>query len=371
MSPLHVGVDADNVLHDRRGIGRYARALLQRWLQNPPSQLRVSLLVPHLFPRLVARDLAQRIGVESVDAYRRSDATRIGLDVLWYPWSGMTWFAPITSVATVHDVWPFASPAHDPRIRHHEQTPFYATAARAAAIITDSYFSKSEIIRYLHVPDEKISVVHLGVDVPAAQTDRGPLLDGAARYVLFVGEAEERKDLQTLTRALARLDDPLRTTTGLVIVGKAAPSQRRIGGVRHGNPPVLHFETRDSVNTIVTGEIRDDLLGQLYAGAAALVFPSTYEGFGLPVLEAMARGVPVVASNAASIPEVGGDAALYFPAGDEGALAAALQLVLSDTKLAAHLSAAGRARAAQMSWDRCAQETLAQLRAAALRGVTR
>ncbi|HLW38015.1 MAG TPA: glycosyltransferase, partial [Candidatus Eremiobacteraceae bacterium] len=109
----------------------------------------------------------------------------------------------------------------------------------------------------------------------------------------------------------------------------------------------------------------DRLLRALYAGAVAFAFPSHYEGFGLPVLEAMAHGVPVIASDAASVPEAGGDAAFYFPVGDSQALAAALQAVLTDAALAARLRSAGIARAASLSWDRCAAATLAILRATA------
>lgn len=365
MSALHLGVDANNLLHDRRGIGRYARALITRWLQLPANELRIALLVPHLFPHLARKRLAAVLGVDDVPTFQRARAARLALDAVWYPWSGMTWTAPLCSIATVHDVWPFAAPAQDRRKRHNEQTPFLTTARCADAIITDSQFSKTEIVRYLGVSAEKISVVPLGVDPPPAITGARPLLDGATSYVLFVGESEERKDLHTLKRAWALLPERLRTTTGLVIVGKPERAQRRIGTIATREPLVLRFEPADGINLIVTGEIPDDVLARLYAGASVFVFPSKYEGFGLPVLEAMAHGVPVVASEAASIPEAGGGAARYFTAGDAPALAAALGDVLSDASLAARLSAAGRERAASMSWDRCAARTLAVLRASA------
>ena len=369
---LHVGVDALNLLHDRRGIWRYANAVLRRFMRMDSQRVRVTLLVPHALPRLVARPLARAIGCNDVVVHRCRDAAALRLDLVWYPWNGMTWVSPVRNVATVHDVWPFASPAEDVRKRRSEQTPFRTTAAHAKVIITDSQFSKTEIAKYLAVAPQHIRVVALGVDAVAADFEQPLLLDGASRYVLFVGESEPRKDLATLQDAMRRLPDALRMTTGFVIAGTPRTANRprgRVDAARHQGKPsiVLRFEPVDGVPTLVTGTINDRLLHQLYGGAAAFVFPSRYEGFGLPVLEAMAHGAPVVASNAASIPEVAGDAALYFPAGDPGALAHELTQILSDPILVARLRTAGQSRASMFTWDRCAEETLGVFEAVASR----
>ena len=367
---LHVGVDALNLLHDRRGIYRYASALLRRFIHMDNQRVRVTLLVPHAWPRLVARPLARAIGCDDVVVHRRRDAAALRLDLVWYPWSGMTWVSPVRNVATVHDVWPFASPAEDVRKRRSEQTPFRTTAAHAKVILTDSQFSKTEIVKYLAVSPQHIRVVTLGVDPVPADFEQPLLLDGASRYVLFVGESEPRKDLATLQEAMRRLPDALRMTTGCVIAGtprRATPPRGRLDSARHEGKPsiVMRFEPIDGVPTLVTGTISDAVLRQLYGGAAAFVFPSRYEGFGLPVLEAMAHGAPVLASNAASIPEVAGDAALYFPAGDATALSNELTQILTDRILAARLGTAGQSRAAMFTWDRCAEETLAVFEAVA------
>src|ERR1700736_6333536 len=275
----------------------------------------------------------------------------------------MTWVSPCRNVATVHDVWPFASPAEDLRKRRSEQTPFRTTAANAKVIITDSQFSKTEIVKYLAVSPQHVRVVALGVDPIPADSEQPLLLDGASRYVLFVGENEPRKDLATLQDAMMKLPDALRMTTGFVIAGTPrarALARGRVDSQRYEGKQstVLRFEPVDGVPTLVTGTIGDGLLHQLYGGAAAFVFPSRYEGFGLPVLEAMAHGAPVLASNAASIPEVAGDAALYFPAGNATALAHELTQILTDRILVARLRTAGQSRAATFTWDRCAEETL-------------
>ena len=347
---LHLGVDAVNLLHDRRGIGRYARALLRRWLTGESHRVRITLLVPHVFPGLVRSQMAFQVGAGAAVA-RRNEAGRLDLDGVWYPWNGMTWVAPVRSVATVHDVWPFESASPDARRRRNEQEPFRTTARVAACILADSNFTKSEIVRHLGATENKIQVVPLGTDFPPAFADAEPArMDGVRKYILFVGEVEGRKNLNTLVSAMGTLASELRRETALVIAGRAArmPARDAPGDV------VVRFE----------GEVSDRRLAALYRGAAAFVFPSIYEGFGLPVLEAMAYGTPVIASDAASVPEAAGDAALYFPSTDAGALAAQLARVLTDDSLAADLRARGTRRASAMTWDRCAETSLSAIEAA-------
>ena len=365
---MRIAVDAANVARDRRGIGRYARAVISRWLQER-DRVKLTLLVPDLFVFAARRRLAAALGCDDIEVRRRQSVRAMQPDIVWYPSNGMTWTSERTSIATVHDVWPFVSPADDVRTRRREQTAYLTMAAHSKAIIANSQFTKSEISKYLPVPPQQVHVVHMGVDLDTRRFDARPevaalplVLDDVERYVLFVGEREPRKDLPTLQAAMGMLPDRVRATTGLVLVGKAASPvwcgaiERKKAGGR--DTLRLHFAADRSVPTLVAGEVSDPLLDRLYREAAAFVFPSFYEGFGLPVLEAMARGVPVVASSAASIPEVGGDAALYFPAGDAATLATTLARVLQDEHLAQELRAAGRARAAELSWDRCADETL-------------
>ncbi len=363
-APLHLGVDAVNLLHDRRGIYRYTRALLRRWMLDPSVAMRITLLLPYRWPGLYRRKLIAALDCDKFDVRRRQDVTATDPALVWYPWNGMAWVSPSLNVATIHDVWPFASPADSVAKRKSEQMPFRNTAAYARVIITDSGFSKNEILKYLAVEPARLHVINLGVDPPSSTQVQPLVLSGASRYVLFVGESEPRKDLATLRSAMEKLSDALRMTTGLVIAGKPSKGERLVGRVqpqRHDGKQTsaLHFEVLDGVPTLITGEITDALLSQLYAGAAAFVFPSRYEGFGLPVLEAMAQGTPVIASKAASVPEVAGDAAIYFAAGNAAALANEITRLLNDRVLVAQLGAAGIARAAALSWERCAQQTLA------------
>jgi glycosyltransferase involved in cell wall biosynthesis len=137
----------------------------------------------------------------------------------------------------------------------------------------------------------------------------------------------------------------------LIIAGKHSGSEVPLKDERKASEP--------KTPTRYLGHVSESVLASLYAHAKAVVYPSRYEGFGLPVLEAMAYGAPVIASDAAGIPEAGGDAALYFPSGDAAALANAIALVLSEDELADNLRELGRRRAAQMTWDVTASQTIA------------
>jgi glycosyltransferase involved in cell wall biosynthesis len=341
--PLAVGVDAANLLRDRRGIGRYARTLLRAWRASFADRIELTLLVPGLFPGARKAAYSELLG----GAWRvasRDRTDRLGLDLVWYPWNGMTWRSGVRSVVTLHDVWPFASPAQDRAKRHREQQHFLAGVDRADTFIAVSAFTKGEAIRLLGVDPRRITVIPQGVEPISPEYPEGRVrIAGADRYVLFVGESEPRKDLATLVRAMALLPQLLRRTTALVIVGRANTYPGAVGS---------------DVAIEIMGYVSDKRLAALYAGAAVFVFPSRYEGFGLPILEAMYYGAPVIASDAASLPEAGGDAALYFPAGDASALARAMTTVLNDEATAAHLHAAGKDRAASMTTLVCALRTL-------------
>ncbi len=342
--PLRVGVDAANLIRDRRGIGRYVTNLILSWRAQFAQRIEPVLVVPQRFPALLRRAFADRLGVDVGPPARRADLARRGIQVMWYPWNGMTWRSAVPSVVTVHDLWPFVTPASDPAKRRREQSHYLAAARWANRFIAVSRFSAGQATEYLGVPPERIDVIPHGVG-PIARNGVAPAtFSGLRAYVLFVGEAEPRKDLPTLIAAMDALPEELRRTTGLVIAGKAQPVSA--GASATG----LRIEW--------AGEVPDDRLAALYAGAAAFVLPSRYEGFGLPVLEAMSYGTPVIAAAAGALPEAGDVAAVYFPPGDAGALAAALARVVGDRSVAQRLSDAGRARAALMTVARCAERTI-------------
>ena len=215
--------------------------------------------------------------------------------------------------------------------------------AIADAIVCVSESTRRDLLHYYDVDPSRAFAIHSGLGTPAAAEPLDGLPD---RYILFVSTIEPRKDLGTLIDAFERLS----YDGSLVVVGKVGWKSESIVP-RLKQQRIVHLDY-----------VRASQLATIYERAEAFVFPSIYEGFGFPLLEAMARGVPSIAARSSSLPEIGGDAALYFEIGNADELAAQLTRVLSDAKLRAELAARGRERAASFRWERAAAETLAVLR---------
>jgi len=227
------------------------------------------------------------------------------------------------------------------------------SAQRADQVIAVSDFTRAEVLRLMpELSPAKVSVIHEAPDDPPAVVAADLPAGLPARYVLFVGTLEPRKNLATLLRALARLPADVQ----LVVVGEAGWGDLALGALADA----LGVTAR----VTFTGRLADQQLDALYRRARMLAMPSLAEGFGLPVLEAMSRGVPVVCSAAGALPEVAGDAALFHLPTDDAALAGHLWSLWQDDARHAEFSRRGRVRAAQFSWARAAEQTLAVYRAA-------
>jgi glycosyltransferase involved in cell wall biosynthesis len=238
-----------------------------------------------------------------------------------------------------------------------------AAARRSHRVIVDTDATREDLIRHLRVPADKVDVAPLGVSVrdearatPWAELRSKLDLDGRP-MVLSLSAKRPHKNLARLFRALASM--PSGNRPSLVVPGYPTPYEAELRQLA----ALLGIAERVRLPEWLPAE---DLEG-LYAAAACVVFPSLYEGFGLPVLEAMARGVPVACSNRSSLPEVAGEAALLFDPEDVDAIRDAIDRLLGDAELAAVLRAAGRARAARFTWRRTAELTAASYETA-LRG---
>ncbi len=290
-------------------------------------------------------------------------ARQLGLDVVHDP-TGVTPFlfgaGGARTVVTVHDVFPWSAPGTSTRM----DTLIYRhwlprVLPRVDAVITVSQVSKKDIVRYLRVPAQKVHVIHEGVGAafsPASAEDTSRVqsrIQIPPRYILFVGSIEERKNLRRLLHACARLWRAGEKRP-LVVVGARRWKYSAIMRTLE--------ELGVEEHVIFTGYVPDADLPAIYSGADVFVFPSLYEGFGLPPLEAMACGTPVVCSNAASLPEVVGDAAITVDPHDVEGLAEAIHRVLADAGLREELRAKGLERAKLFTWERAARETLAVYR---------
>ena len=351
--PMVLAVEATRFLREVRGIGRYVRALLPRLVALRPT-LRLVLFVKR--PRdidPVQAMLGELPGLRGrVEVRPVREMSRFEADVYWYPWNTAS---PTPArgavVATVHDIVPIAHP--DPRWRGWQKNlrwrrRYGATAARAALIVADSQFTADEVHRMLGVPYERMRVVLLAADdfpIPPAANDAAMLerLGVRTPYVLAVGAADRRKNLALLERAMSAVVQKHPDLT-LVLAGPRREDQA---------------EAPDAEWRKTLGFVSEEELAALYRRAAVLVMPSTYEGFGLPVLEAMRLGTPVISAHSSSLPEVGGDAAMWVDASDDVDLANKIGVIVSDAHVSAAMRAASLKRAACFSWDDTARQTLA------------
>jgi glycosyltransferase involved in cell wall biosynthesis len=217
--------------------------------------------------------------------------------------------------------------------------------ATADAIVCVSESTRNDLLRYYPVDPSRAVAIHSGLGTPASAA---PFEGLPSRYILFVSTIEPRKNLETLIDAYEKLRGVY--DGALVVVGKVGwKSEALVPRLRA--PGIVHLDYLPAAQ-----------LATVYEKAEVFVFPSIYEGFGFPLLEAMARGVPSIAARSSSLPEIGGDAALYFDPLDVEALAAQIARVVSDGALREELARKGRARAAEFRWDEAAAKTLAVLR---------
>ncbi len=342
------------------GISRYFVELAAHMSQLPGAEVRI------VAPLLRSLFLAERRSSIAVTGLDVSRIVRMPLKavlrtngVLFRLLAGAsrpdivheTSYAPVRSaprsakiVTTIHDTIPERLPGMFPRAALHRER-IRKALLRADHVICVSESTRRDLLELYDVRPERVTVVPLAsCIVPSAQG----LIDIGAPYFLHVGGRYSYKNFSGLLRAFA--DSQLYRTHKLVAFSSHSLTAGELQQIDALGLP------RGSVITTGGG---DDLLARYYTGAEALVFPSLYEGFGIPLVEAMSCGCPIIAANTSSLPEVGGEAALYCDPADSGSIAAAMLQIAGSAETRARLVAKGLERARLFSWEKCAAETYA------------
>jgi glycosyltransferase involved in cell wall biosynthesis len=284
-------------------------------------------------------------------ANRRARASSRTADILHHTYSHPRFLAPGfrgVHVCTVYDMIPEMHPESFPDRDPHVGKRQFVAACDVVICISES--TRRDLVRIYGDPGVPMPVTYLGVD-PAFFAAVPPSVQAPARYVLFVGRRDGYKDFATLADAFAGLPDD-----GTVLVA--------VGGGRFTDAELARLAGLGIAGRTRHFDADDATLPSWYAGALAFVFPSRYEGFGLPTLEAMASGTATVLADSSSHPEVGGDVARYFPPGDADGLRQVLAEILGDERLRASLAQRGVSRAAEFTWAATARSTAAAYAAA-------
>lgn len=371
---MRIAIDARYVQDHFPGIGRYTYNLIGGLAGLATDD---TLIVVHN-PRLTNTryDLAALARAGRVELAETAAATvslaeqwqlpplarRVQADVWHAPYYIGPYRMPCPLVVTVHDAISSRYPQYLPSLaaRVTYEAAMRLALAAAGRVIAVSEASRADVRRFFAAPAARLRVVHEAADTryapqpPAAVAGLRRRLALPARYLLYLGMNKPHKNLARLVEAWARVPPELRQTVQLVIAGRADPRYTQ------AEETVARYGVAESVRFL--GDVAEADLPALYSGALLFVFPSLYEGFGLPVLEAMACGAPVLCSTTPALLEIVGDAAVTVDPLDVAALAQAMARLLGDAAARQELAGRGLAQARQFSWQRAAVETMAVYR---------
>lgn len=352
---MRIAIDIQSTVGSKTGIGQCAAYLYAAMREYAPEIEFVALE----WGRDPVMRIPRRLQWQQIEVPRRARRARV--DLLHVPGFDAPRIKPCPVILTLHDLIGMLFPQHLPLMGRWYWSKWLPASVRFADwLIVDSIATQRDVTTLLRIDEERIHVVPLGVDKRFIPCDQEAIRAIRAkhelpqRFILYLGTLEPRKGIDTLIDAVAAL--PAETSVPLVLAGKKGWYWDRIQARIQAN----NLQNRVQL----LGYVHDDELPVLYSAASVFAFPSRYEGFGLPVLEAMACGTPVITTNVSSLPEVVGDAAILVPPDQPEALSRALHDVLSHETFAHTLRDAGRARARYFSWERAARETIAVYRKA-------
>jgi len=380
---MHIGINGFFGTFETTGSGQYLRGLVPA-LKRVAPDLTITVFVPWYLAernlwdspwRIVPLDTPfdrlqpqlAKVWFEQISFPRACQKHEV--DVAHVPYFASPRWPRLPTVVTVHDLIPLILPAYRGSMLVRGYTRLVAQAAkRAHIVLTDSQSSAHDIHRFLNIPAERLRVIPLAVDRifrPLSREACVPVLHRLHlpdRYLLYLGGFDRRKNVHTILQAYARVWSHI-SEIPLVIAGRLPQKDSylipdpRATASRLGLERRVHF----------TGWIAEEDKPALYNGAVAFLFPSSYEGFGLPVLEALSCGTPAVVGSGTSLVEVGGPGVLRVPPGQVQPLAEAMEKMVNDPDLRRQLSEQGLEHAHRFSWERTARETLDAYREAIAR----
>lgn len=359
---MRVGIDARLLTEPFTGIGRYTSGMCRELVKHDGDFFLYMPSRPYEANwngnRVIVRssNLASRLGrMFWSQTVLPLNALRDNVDVLWSATHRLPRWLPskVARVVTVHDlVWRHAPETMRPLSRTLDRVLMPSAVRSADRVIAVSQSTAQAIKAEWPSAGNKVRVIHPGGAIlpPAGDAKALTLMGIDKQYVLFVGTLEPRKNLARLLAAFAKLPEPVRYGAKLVIAG----------GKGWGGIDIVRLiaELNLREHVILTGYVNDLLLSTLYSNARLLAMPSLYEGFGLPLVEAMSRGVPVLISNISSLPEVAGDAGYQVDPFDVESIADGLLNLLADEALHESYAMRAVASASRFSWEQAARQTL-------------
>lgn len=331
-----IAIDVGPLADDHRGMGFFAREFIQRLARAEHTDFQFCVATKSRagrgeFPFPVSKP-------DELD----------GSWTVWFPFNRPTFRTRRNYVVTIHDLAPFVYPQGEKKL----QKIFLRGAQGAKKIVTDSRFTLEEAGKYLKIAGDRISVIYPGFDPswpePVAADIGGP-------YILAVGPSEPRKNFRRLLAAFATLKKE-NFPHKLVIPGDLPRWRKTAGPIVYETPnplPGLARKLKIADRVLFPGVVSRGALCGLYRGAALVMVPSEYEGFGFPPLEAFSCGAPVACSSAASLHEVAGDGAFYFDPKNQDEMAAVMYLALTDRNAVAHKKRHAEKQATRFGWDEC------------------
>lgn len=377
---MNIGIDINCLLFDQSGFGHYTTHLVKNLLILDKKNhyflyanfIRKSRQRRQMIDDLVAQTKAKNVTVRVLPLPAHWKEILIGTP---YPYTNLIkdpldlYFAPHFAgipkngfpkmVVTIHDLVFMKFPEHRGALSDFYLKRTKIAIEKSQQIIADSLSTKKDLIDLLGVSSNKIKVVSLGVDHLFKKINNQKeivlrtqkYIDLGQKYILAVGNLEPRKNLSVIVKAFSLLPLKLQQQYKIVFVGGKGWNNSRLQQTIHDH--------NLSSKVIFTGFVKDEDLPYIYNRASVFIYPSLYEGFGLPPLEAMACGTPVICSNTSSLPEVVGRAGLLINPQDETEIAQAMKKILNSPLLAQKLSAKGQKQAEKFSWAKTARETLA------------